>query len=187
MWASRGSRRRASSQAVDFLTRAALSSAHMTDAALYMDAEIKPNRSLSERGFIILISVITLANVASAAVFVRMGAHWVLPFLGIDLLAIIVAFIASFRSGRIIERIQVSPGEVRVTWESPKDSRIVWESPTAFTRITLERDEEDRVMALRLALSGRETPVAAALSPGERGEFAKALEEAIWKARRHRD
>ena len=103
----------------------------MMDAALYMDAEIKPNRSLSERGFIILISVITLANVASAAVFVRLGAHWVLPFLGIDLLAIIVAFIASFRSGRIIERIQVSPGE--------------------------------------------------------RGEFAKALEEAIWKARRHRD
>ena len=156
----------------------------MMDAALYMDAEIKPNRSLSERGFIILISVITLANVASAAVFVRLGAHWVLPFLGIDLLAIIVAFIASFRSGRIIERIQVSPGEVRVTYESPKDSRIVWESPTAFTRITLEKDEEDRVMALHLALSGRETPVAAALSPGERGEFAKALEEAIWKARR---
>ena len=42
------------------------------DAALYMDAEIKPNRSLSERGFIILISVITLANVASAAVFVTL-------------------------------------------------------------------------------------------------------------------
>jgi len=159
----------------------------MTDTALYMDAEIKPNRSLSERGFIILISVITIANVASAAVFVRMGAHFVLPFLGIDLLAVIVAFLASFRAGRVIERIQVSPAEVKVTYETPKDSRVVWESPTAFTRITLERDEEDRVMALHLALSGRETAVAAALSPGERGEFAKALEEAIWKARRHRD
>jgi uncharacterized membrane protein len=159
----------------------------MTEAAIYMDAEIRPHRSLSERGFIILISVITAANVASAAVFVKLGAHWVLPFLGVDLLAIIVAFIVSFRSGRVIERVQVSPGEVRVVYESPKDSRIVWQSPTAFTRITVEKDEEDRVMALRLALSGRETSVAAALSPGERGEFAKALEEAIWKARRHRD
>lgn len=159
----------------------------MSDAAaLYMDAEIRPNRSLSERGFIILISVITLANVGSAAVFVRMGAHYVLPFIGIDLLAIVVAFLASFASGRVVERIQVSPGEVRVTYETEKDCRIVWESPTAFTRITVEKDEEDRVMALRLALSGRETPVAASLSPGERGEFAKALEEAIWKARRHR-
>lgn len=153
---------------------------------LYMDAEIKPNRSLSERGFVILISIITLANVASAAVFVRMGAPFVLPFLGLDVLAVVVAFLASFKAGRVIERVQVSAAEVRITYETPRDRRVVWESPTAFTRVTTERDEDDRVMALRVALSGRETSVAAALSPGERGEFAKALEEAIWKARRHR-
>lgn len=155
-------------------------------AALYMDAEIRPHRSLSERGFIILISVITVANVASAIVFLRIGASYVVPFLGLDLAAIVVAFLASFASGRVVERIQVSPGEVRVTYETQKATRIVWESPTAFTRITVEKDEEDRVMGLRLALSGRETAVAASLSPGERGEFAKALEDAIWKARRHR-
>ena len=153
---------------------------------LYMDAEIKPNRSLSERGFVILISVITVANVASAVVLLRMGAHYVLPFLGIDVLAVIVAFLASYKSGRVIERVQVSAAEVRVTYETEKASRLVWESPTAFTRVTTERDEEDRCLALRLALSGRETAVAAALSPGERGEFAKALEDAIRQARRHR-
>lgn len=153
---------------------------------LYMDAEIKPNRSLSQRGFVILISIITVANVASAAVFVRMGAPFVAPFLGLDLLAVIAAFLISFRSGRVIERVQVSAAEVKVTHETPKTSRVVWESPTAFTRVTLERDEENRVMALGLALSGRETAVAASLSPGERGEFAKALEAAISEARRHR-
>lgn len=153
---------------------------------LFMDAEIRPNRSLSERGFVILISIITLANVASAAVFVKLGAHFVAPFLGIDLVAVIIAFMVSYRSGRVIERVQVSPSEVRITWETPKDRRIVWESPTAFTRVHTERDEEDRVMGLRLALSGRQTAVAMALSPDERGQFAVALEEAIWKARRHR-
>jgi uncharacterized membrane protein len=153
---------------------------------LYMDAEIKPNRSLSERGFVILISVITLANVASAAVFLKMGASFVLPFLGLDVLAVVVAFMASFKAGRVIERVQVSPAEVRITYETAKASRVVWESPTAFTRVTTERDDEDRCMALRLALSGRETAVAVALSPGERGEFAKALEEAIRQARGHR-
>lgn len=153
---------------------------------LFMDAEIKPNRSLSERGFIILISVITLANVASAAVFLRMGAPFVLPFLGLDLLAIVVAFLVSFRAARVIERVQVSPAEIRITYETDKMARVVWESPTAFTRVTTERDDENRVMSLRLALSGRETAVAAALSPGERGEFARALEDAIHQARRHR-
>jgi uncharacterized membrane protein len=151
---------------------------------LYMDAEIKPNRSLSERGFIILISVITVANIASALVFLRLGATYVPIFLGIDLLAVTLAFIASFRSARVIERVQVSAEEVKVTYETPKATRVVWESPTVFTRVTTERDEEDRVMALRLALSGRQTAVAAALSPRERGEFAKALEDAIWRAKR---
>ena len=160
----------------------------MPAAALYMDAEIRPNRSLSERGFIILISVITLANCASALVFLQLGAVYVLlPFLAVDVLAVAVAFMMSFRAGRVVQRVQVSPSEVTVTYESPKETKVVWESPTAFTRVTTERDEEDRVTALGLALSGRETRVAQALSPGERAAFARALEEAIWKARRHRD
>lgn len=179
MWRAGREAVRASSATVDF----PLSSRPMT-WPLYMDAEIKPNRSLSERGFVILISVITVANVASAVVFVRMDAHYVLPFLGLDLLAVVVAFLASYRSGRVIERVQVSPAEVRITYETAKATRVVWESPTAFTRVTTERDDEDRVTALRLALSGRQTTVAAALSPGERGEFAKALEDAIWRAKR---
>ena len=154
-------------------------------AALYMDAVIKPNRSLSQRGFIVLISVITVANCAAAAVFVRMGAHYVPIFMGIDLVAVIVAFLASFRAGRQVERIQVSAYDIRITRETPNASAVVWESPTAFTRVKVERDEEDgRVTGCRLALSGRETLVAAALSPRERGEFAKALETAIWRARR---
>jgi uncharacterized membrane protein len=156
----------------------------MSAPQLYMDAEIKPNRSLSERGFVILISVITIANVASALVFLNMGATYVPVFVGVDLLAVFLAFVISFRSGRVVERVQVSADEVKVTYETPRASRVVWESPTVFTRVTTERDEEDRVMALRLALSGRQTAVAASLSPHERGEFAKALEDAIWRAKR---
>jgi uncharacterized membrane protein len=151
----------------------------------YMDAEIKANRSLSERGFIILISVVTLANCISAAVFVAMGATFVPIFLGIDLLAVFAAFLASFRAGRRIERVQVSARDVRVTRETPRSSQLVWESPTAFTRVQVEKDE-GRTIGLKLALSGRELAVAAALSPRERAEFAQALERAIWQAKRER-
>ena len=151
---------------------------------LYMDAEIKPNRSLSERGFVLLIGVITAANVASAVVFLNMGAHLVPLFLGIDVAAITVAFLVSFKAGRMIERVRVSAAEVVITYETPKASRVVWESPTAFTRVTTERDEDNRVMTLNVMLSGRQAAVAAALSPGERGEFARALETAIWRAKR---
>lgn len=151
----------------------------------YMDAEIRPNRSLSERGFIVLIGVVTLANCASAAVFVAMGATFVPIFLGIDLLAVIIAFLVSFHAAKRVERVRVTSGEVVVTQETPKASRLLWRSPTAFTRVNVERDE-GRTIGLRLALSGRELPVATALSPQERGEFAQALERAIWQAKRGR-
>ena len=154
-------------------------------SALYMDAEIRPNRSLSPRGFIILISIITVLNCASAAVFLTMGATFVPIFLGFDVLAVIVAFLVSFQAAKRIERVQVTATEVRVTHETPKWTRLVWESPTAFTRVHVEKEDE-RTVALKLALSGREAEVAAALSPRERADFAKALELAIWQARRER-
>ncbi len=151
----------------------------------YMDAVITPHRSLSERGFIILISIVTLANCCSAAVFVHMGAVYVPFFLGIDVLAIIVAFLVSFSAAKRIERVTITAREIVVTHEAPNWTRTVWESPTAFTRVSVVR-EDDRTVALRLALSGREVFVAQALSPRERGEFAKALERAISEARRER-
>ncbi|HEY8615353.1 DUF2244 domain-containing protein [Phenylobacterium sp.] len=152
---------------------------------LYMDAVITPHRSLSERGFVVLISVVTLANVASAAVFLAMGATLVPIFLGVDLLAVFVAFMVSFQAVKNVERVQVTSREVRVVRESPKETVVVWESPTAFTRVSVEK-EEDRALDVKLALSGRELPVAAALSPRERAEFAQALERAIWEAKRER-
>ncbi len=153
--------------------------------ALYMDAEIRPNRSLSQRGFLVLMGVITLFNFAAAMVFLSMGATFVPIFLGLDVLAVGVAFLVSFQSARRVERVQVTPAEIRVTRETPSDSHVVWESPTAFTRIAVERDEE-RNIALKLQLSNRELLVAEALSPRERAAFAQALERAVGEARRHR-
>ncbi|HEX3888397.1 MAG TPA: DUF2244 domain-containing protein [Phenylobacterium sp.] len=151
----------------------------------YMDAVITPHRSLSERGFVILISVVTLANCCSAAVFVHMGAVLVPFFLAIDVIAILAAFLVSFSAGRRIERVTITAKDIVVTHEAPNWSRTVWESPTAFTRVSVVK-EENRTVGLRLALSDREVSVAQALSPRERGEFAQALQQAIAEARGER-
>jgi uncharacterized membrane protein len=152
--------------------------------ALYMDAEIRPNRSLSRRGFIVLFSLISALNVACALVFVLRGAVLVPFFMGAGEAGVAAAFLASFRAARVVERVQVSAAAIRVTQETPRSTRLVWESPTAFTRVATERDEDNRVTGLALALSGRTRAVAAALSPRERGEFGRALEDAIYRARR---
>jgi uncharacterized membrane protein len=154
------------------------------DGLIYMDAVITPNRSLSQRGFIVLISILTALNCISAAVFVSMGALFVPMFLGLDVAAVVLAFVASYAAAKRIERVMVTARQVRVSHETPKWSRVVWESPTAFTRVDLQTEDDE--VDLRLALSGRDVAVAQALSPSERTQFAKALEEAIYRARSER-
>ena len=154
------------------------------DSPVYMDAVITPNRSLSQRGFVVLISIVSLFNCVAAGVVLSMGATYVPVFLGLDVIAVAAAFAASYAAAKRIERVLVTSRAVKVVRETPKTSQVVWESPTAFTRVALEIDEDDMVHAVRLAMSGRHASIAAALSPLERADFARALERAIYDARR---
>jgi uncharacterized membrane protein len=154
-------------------------------AVLYMDAVITPNRSLSMRGFFWLIGVLAFFNLAVAALMIVIGAFPVPIFLGLDLLAVIIAFRANYRSGRQAERVQVSAAEVRVLLQAFGRSRTIWTSPTAFTRVAVELPGESETR-IRLQLSGRALTIARALSPKERTDFAEALERAILAARAER-
>lgn len=156
--------------------------ARRMDGAYFMDAVITPNRSLSQRGLVILISIVTAVNAMTALVFLSIGATLVPIFLGIDVLAIATAFLISFQAARQVERVQVTAHEVRVLRQTPKAQALVWASPTAFTRVGVEVEDEETV-GVKLMLSGRFAKVAGALSPKERADFARALETAIWKAR----
>jgi uncharacterized membrane protein len=152
------------------------------DGPLFMDAVITPHRSLSSRGLIRLIAVLTVINVVSAAFFLLIGAGPVPIFLGLDLLAVIVAFVVSNRAAARTERIRVTAREVVVVRQTGKGAETVWTSPTAFTRVALfgqAGDEDD----LRLQMSDRQLRVALDLSRPERLDFARALDRAIWRAR----
>ena len=152
------------------------------DGPFFMDAVITPNRSLSRKGFIILISVMTAINAVTAFGFYAIGAAPIPFFLGFDLLAVVVAFAVSRRAGTD-ERIQVTAEEVRVLMRSREgDEKIVWTSPTAFTQVDLAGDAGDAT-DLSLRLSGRRLPVAKTLSRPERLAFAQALHDAIRRAR----
>jgi len=156
----------------------------MSTPAFYMDAVITPNRSLSPRGFALVIGAVALVNLIVGLLFLSMGATPIPIFLGLDVLAVFVAFKLNYRAARIAERVQVTAEEVRVRHESPRGARTVWRSPTAFTRVLLETLGDDN--RVRLQLSGRDLTVGAALSPRERQDFGQALESALRRARAER-
>lgn len=155
------------------------------DARLHMDAVLTPTRSLSRTGLYVLLGVLALFNSLVAVLFLVMGA-WPAPiFLGVDFLAVLLAFHLSYRQARRRERVQVSADEVRVVHEVGAQKRTVWRSPTAFTRVEVEAKGQPEVR-VTLALSRRRLVVAGQVSPQERVDFADALEAAIRSARAER-
>jgi uncharacterized membrane protein len=150
-----------------------------------MDAVITPNRSLSRKGFFWLIGMLVALNLMVAVFLLALGALPVPIFLGIDILGVLIAFRASYRSGRQAERVQVSADAVTVSHQVGQAARTIWTSPTAFTRVSVEARGEHEAR-VRLHLSQRALTVGGWLSPPERMSFADALEDAIRKARLER-
>ena len=154
-------------------------------ALLYLDHAVVPSRSMPKTGFIVLIGLIVLVNVAVGTMFVLMGAPPIPIFLGLDILGVTIAFRKSYEQAHRFEQVQVSAEEVRVIRRTPKSETVVWSTPTAFTRVLLEepREHEARV---RLQLSARRLTIGQALGMEGRRDLAALVEDAISRARRER-
>jgi uncharacterized membrane protein len=152
---------------------------------LYMDAAIRPHRSLSKGGFVALLCLLAVYNLAVMGFLVAIGAFPVPIFLGLDFVGVIIAFRVSYRRGRALERVLVSADLVRVLRRERGAEQEIWSSPTAFTRVSVARAGEHEA-EVRLRLSGRSVAVGASLSPDERCDFGSALERAILAARQER-
>jgi uncharacterized membrane protein len=154
-------------------------------APLYMDAVIKPNRSMNRQGLYVLLGVVIAFNLVVAVFLLVLGAPPVLPFLGLDVLALGLALRASFRAAEQAERVRVTAEAVTVSREDEKGARVIWTSPTAFTRVGVDQPGEHETR-VRLMMSRRRLTLGRALSPPERVDFARALERAILEARTER-
>jgi uncharacterized membrane protein len=152
---------------------------------LHMDAILRPQRSLSKKGFLILLSILAVYNLLVAVFLWKIGAFPVPVFLGLDFLGVYIAFRVSYGRAKASERIQVTADQVRVSHQFGRMERTVWTSPTAFTRVQLE-GEGDQAPRLRLRLSSKAINIATALGPKERADFATALHAALHAARSER-
>lgn len=154
-------------------------------AALYMDAEIRPNRSMPATGLKVLMGVMIAASVMLSIVMFVMGAWFAPAFLGLDVLGVWLAFRASYRAQERRERVRVTAETVTVLHELDGKARTVWTSPTAFTGVDVDWPGEHEAR-VRLRLSARRCTVGGALSPEERVGLGEALREAIRRARAER-
>lgn len=147
------------------------------------DAVLTPHRSLSPRGFIILMSAVCAVSFGAGLAFYLMGAWPVVGFLGLDVLLIYLAFRANYRSARMYEHLQLTPGKLTVERVSYHGDRKVWQFEPYWLRLEVDRPGEHD-SRLRLSSHGRSVTVGSFLSPEEREEFASALGSALADLRR---
>ncbi|NJM91206.1 MAG: DUF2244 domain-containing protein [Myxococcales bacterium] len=145
-------------------------------------AMLTPNRSLPPRGFLALMMAVSIVSFVVGVAFALVGAWPVLGFLGLDVLAIYIAFRLNYRDGRAYELVEVTGDAVTVTQVSAKGASQRHDFNPFFVRIKLE-EAPDGSATLVLRSRERRLVIARFLSDPERREFAGALGRALVEAR----
>tara|TARA_B100000941_G_C28378238_1_gene485888 strand:- start:131 stop:610 length:480 start_codon:yes stop_codon:yes gene_type:complete len=93
----------------------------------FLNLTIFPHRSLSKKGFTILMCIITFICLTGGAIFWFLGAWPVFGFLGLDIILIYFAFKINYRSGEMYERFQIISQKLRILRSFPSGKMQIWE------------------------------------------------------------
>lgn len=145
-------------------------------------AVLYPNRSLSKRGYILIMAVVGAVNIGFAVYFAMLAAWPMLFFCLIDFLAVWLAFELSFRNAQAYERIDITEEEMRILHVDPLGRRHETVFHPFWVRVQTIKHKR-RPASIRISSKGQSLVVGAFLAPSERPRLAAALKQALARAR----
>lgn len=148
------------------------------DGRLFMDAVLRPHRSWSLKAFKLMLIAVIVVNVAIAIVFVSQGAFPVAGFLGLDVLALWLAFRWNYRAAQAAEYVRIAPGKVHVAAVDKDGAATHWVLNPVWARVA----RDGRGVLIRDGAG--QMRLGAFLSPKECESFAMALDAALFRAKR---
>lgn len=145
---------------------------------------LHPYRSLTPRGFTVLMTVLGLVSFTVGIIFLFLGAWPVFGFFGLDVALIYYAFKRNYRSGRLYEMVTLSPELLKLTRIHPSGRREEFEFNPYWARVRVSIDHPDGRTSMRLMAQGKEVLFGQFLTDDERRDFADALTGALVTSRR---
>ncbi len=142
-----------------------------------------PHRSLSRRGFWVLIAIVAGIMGMAALRALAIGAWPVAIFALADILLVWGAFKLSYRAGRQFEEVTVTAEEVLVRKVTSAGKVTEHRFNPHWARLNVTRVEDEGVVRLDLGSHGRFIVVGAFLNPDDRASFADAFADALARAR----
>lgn len=148
----------------------------------FYQKELRPHRSLSRKGFVVVIAITAI-----------MFCFPLMPLLGSPALWIMLPFMAgatwllwhfierSFKDREISEQVKIWPDLITVTHQNPREPVQCWHANPYWCRIALREDARIESY-LTLKGNGREIELGAFLSPEERVELHQEIQSALHKA-----
>lgn len=152
---------------------------------VYMDAVLTPNNALSPRAFAIVMAVVGTVSFISGLAFLSMGALPIIAFFGFDVFAVWLAFRWHFRETDQETRIRITAKDLSLSHKKGGRETKSATIPSAFARI--EFDEPASPASLLRVEHGKTAYIIGRfLTPDERSTLARALREALFKAKAER-
>jgi uncharacterized membrane protein len=155
-----------------------------TQEPTIFSAVLTPHRSLSRKGFLILMTVLGLISFATGTAFLLAGAWPVFGFCGLDVLLIYFAFRLSYRRAEAYEQVTVTPSELTVRQVSHHGRISEWTLNPLWVKLDRVVHAEFGIERLFLVSHGRRLAIAGFLGPQEKESFALALSAALGEAKR---
>ncbi len=147
-------------------------------------AKLYPHRSLGRKGFVFLISFIAVICLAIGGFFWSIGAWPVFGFLGLDVLAIYIAFKVNYRDARAFEEVSISRQEMRILKTSPSGTCKTYTFNPIWTRFLVKRHDEIGITSMEILSRKMRLRIGDFLNPHDRESFAREFGAALASAKR---
>lgn len=146
-------------------------------------AVLTPHRSLSGKGFTALMLAIGASSLTAGLIFWLAGAWPVVGFMGLDVLAVYVAFRVSYRAARAFEHVEMTRNSLVIRKVDAKGNSRVYRFHPYWARLEVDHSYGKGVTDIRLTSHGRRISLGSFLGPDDRDSFAAAFADALKSAR----
>ena len=146
-------------------------------------AVLTPYRSLSRGGFAVLMALLVIGWIVAGGFYLSIGAWPVFGFLGLDVLAIYVAFRLNYRSGRASEHVRLSRTELAIRKVAPSGRTREHRFNPFWVRFAVARHAEIGITAMDVVARDARVGLGSFLNPDDRESFATAFGAALSTAK----
>jgi uncharacterized membrane protein len=137
---------------------------------------LKRNCSISPSGLLWLLGLMIATSLGIAVAFAIAGAWMILPFAGLEVLALVAAFYLHGRHAGDYERLAISGGRLRI---EVRDGETVRRSDLDRAWVRLRERESGRDYRIAIVARGEEIEIGRHLDGERRRELAATLRAAL--------